>query len=158
MVRVAEPTSTPVKVANSATAALSTAGVDLRTLIAKLVATLPSVPVAVAHQQLLSLQQSWPQHQHVRLQLLPQHPPRKSPPTPPVAPTTAELLAWAAPSATAAAARGGADRQQTTAEAHVKQGLEIVVVTTPQAQARQSRVAQPPRLRLLQQLAAFCSA
>ena len=158
MVRVAEPTSIPVKVANLATAALSMAGVDLRTLIAKLVATLPSAPAAAAHQQLFSLQQSRPQHQHVRLQLLPQHPPRMSPPTPPVAPTMAELLAWAALSATAAAAQGGVDRRQITAEAHVKQGLGTVVVTTPQAQARRSRAARHPRLRLPQQLAAFSSA
>lgn len=158
MGRVEEPASTLVKVANSATVALNMAGVDLRTLIAKRVATLPSVPAAAARLQLSSLQQSRLQHQHVRRQLPPQHPPTRFPPTPPAAPTMAGLPAWAALSATAAAAQGGADRRQITAEAHVKQGLETVVVTTPQAQLRPSQAAQHPHLRLPQLLAAFSSA
>lgn len=158
MVRVEEPTNTPVKVVGSATAARSTAGVDRRTLIAKLVATLRSAPAAAANLQHSNLQQSRLQHQHVRLQLHPQHPHKRSPPTPPVVPTTAELLAWAALSATVAAAQGGADRRQITAEAHVKQDLETVVITTPQAPVRRSRAAQHPHLRLLQHLAAFSSA
>jgi len=69
----------------------------------------------------------------------------------PVAPTTAELRAWAALSGIAVVAAGGVDRHPITADQLARPVMETVVVTTHQAQVRQSLAAQrllpqpPPR-------------
>lgn len=158
MGHVAEPTSTPVRVAHTEIAVRNSDGVVLQMPTARRTVTVPLEPVLVVLPQPYNHQLSQPQHQHVRLQLHPQHPPRTSPATPPAAPTTVELHAWAALSAIAVADRVGVDRLRITADQLARPVSETVVVTTPQAQARQSPPAQHLLPRLPPQAVEFSNA
>jgi hypothetical protein len=139
MDRVVEPANTPAKAAHTATAALSMAGAGRAMLTARRAATAPSGHALVAHLQQSSHPQNRRQLQHVRLQLHPQHPPTKCRPMPPADPTTAGPRASVALLATAAVVPGGVVQPQITADRHASLVSETVVVTTQQAQARQSQ-------------------
>lgn len=76
----------------------------------------------------------------------------------PVAPTTAELRAWAAHSGIAVVVQDGVDRHPITADQLARPVLETVVVTTHQAQVRQSLAAQRLLPQLHPQAAVFSNA